>query len=177
MTRAAITRRYARFSRDRRHRYVLGRAWDVAQGDLLSGWEPPAGAGSVVFVMLNPSVASDKRDDPTLCRCIGFAQAWGFRRLEVVNLFSLVTPGPRVLRAAADPVGPKNDAWLKRTVRSADRVVCAWGCHGDFLDRARTVRTLLSRQGCRLMHLGLTREGHPKHPLYLPAATEPDPWI
>ncbi len=40
----------------------------------------------VAFVMLNPSTADAKDDDPTIRRCMGFAETWYYGRLEVVNL-------------------------------------------------------------------------------------------
>lgn len=173
-----IVRRYAKFSADRRYRYVLGREFaPQAQGDLLSGWATPAGHHTILFVMLNPSVASERIDDPTLRRCMGFAMAWGgFLRLEVVNLFSLVTSDPRELKRAADPVGPRTDACIRKCGRAADRIVTAWGAHGDLDGRATTVLGMLKHTGRPLFHLGLTQEGHPRHPLYLPADTVPQPW-
>jgi hypothetical protein len=174
----AIARRYARFSVDRRYRYVLGREFEApAQGDLLSGWEQPADRRVLLFVMLNPSVASERVDDPTLRRCMGFAHEWGgFQRLEVVNLFSLVATDPRELRRADDPIGPRTDALIRRSARDADRIVTAWGAHGGFGDRAGHVLALLRRAGRPLFHLGLTQDGHPRHPLYLPAGTPLQPW-
>lgn len=168
-------RRWARFSRDRTHRYVLGRSWEQTQGDLLSGWDAPS-QGTVVFVMLNPSRASHLIDDPTLRRCIAFAKQWGFGRVELVNMFSIVTPYPEQLLTTEAPNGPRNNGWLRRTVGKADRVVCAWGAHGEFQARAEEVLTLLRASGKPLMHLGLTREGHPRHPLYLPSTTKPEVW-
>ncbi|TMF61888.1 MAG: DUF1643 domain-containing protein, partial [Chloroflexi bacterium] len=67
--------RGATFSADRRYRYRLWRRWDGAR---------PV----VAFVMLNPSTADARRDDPTIRRCIGFAKSWGFGGVEVVNLFA-----------------------------------------------------------------------------------------
>lgn len=171
-----VTRRWARFSADRTYRYLLGREFAALQGDLLNGWDSLPGRDRVLFVMLNPSLASERRDDPTLRRCIGLAHRWGFRALELVNLFALVTPDPRQLRATPDPVGPRNDACIRQRARAADRIVLAWGNHGAFGARADAVLAMLLRCGRPLFHLGLTREGHPRHPLYLPGDVEPMPW-
>jgi hypothetical protein len=127
--------------------------------------ELPGGNGTLNFVMLNPSTADAVRDDPTIRRCIGFARAWGFAHLVVTNLFALRTPEPRRLALASDPVGPENDRHLVERARGADRVICAWGIHGRLAGRDAHVVTLLD--GVRLEHLGLTRAGQPRHPLYL----------
>jgi hypothetical protein len=172
-------RRWARFSPDRRHRYLLGREIGKAQGDLLAGWQSPAGAGPLLFVMLNPSMADGRRDDPTIRRCIAFAAAWGFTQLEVVNLFARVCTDPEALFDDPDPVGPRNDAWIKRCARRASLVVCAWGAAGGRrgIQRAAEVVALMHGAGVRLHHLGLTGTGAPRHPLYLRADARPAPWM
>lgn len=123
---------------------------------------------AVVWIMLNPSTADARVDDPTIRRCLGFATRWGFLRLEVVNLFAFCTPHPRALRACAawDRVGPDNDAHVRRitSLRGA-LVIAAWGTHGVLDGRGATVRSLLEDRGVELHHLGVTKDGHPKHPL------------
>lgn len=171
-----VVRRWARFSADRTYRYLLGREFAALQGDLLNGWDCLPGRERVLFVMLNPSIASERKDDPTLRRCMAMAHRWGFRSLELVNLFAFVTPDPRQLRAATNPIGPRNDACIRQRARAADRIVLAWGHHGTFNDRADAVLSLLQRTGRPLFHLGLTQDGHPRHPLYLPGDVEPQPW-
>ena len=102
----------ATFSRDRRYRYRLWRRWDRSRA-------------VVAFVMLNPSTADAMHDDPTIRRCVGFARAWGFGGVDVVNLFALRATDTRALRKAADPIGPANDRHLRRAVRSAGLIVLA----------------------------------------------------
>jgi hypothetical protein len=141
----------AAFSQDRRFRYALRRTWDPSRP-------------SVLFVGLNPSTADHRHDDPTIRRCIGFAKVMGFGELLVANLFAFRTPHPRELRRAADPVGPRNNHWLKRLAGDADLVIGAWGSHGSFLGRDDVVIPLLGEIHC----LGITARGQPRHPLYLP---------
>jgi hypothetical protein len=141
----------ATFSANGRYRYRLWRRWDRSR---------PV----VVFVMLNPSTADADKDDPTIRRCIGFARAWGYGGIEVVNLFAYRATLPRSLRAVDDPVGPENGRHIRRAVARADLVVLAWGAH------ARASRLLsLPRARC----LGLTRAGQPRHPLYLRREARP----
>jgi hypothetical protein len=137
------------------YRYRLWREWD----DTLP---------RVCFVMLNPSVADAGSNDPTVRRCIGFARAWGFGVLDVVNLFALRTPRPADLRTSAfDPIGPENNDYLTQAFRSAACVVAAWGVHGALHGRDRAVLPLLPSGAVCFGH---TRGGHPLHPLYLPSA-------
>jgi len=142
----------AAFSRDGRYRYRLWRRWDRSR---------PA----IAFCMLNPSTADARRDDPTIRRCIGFARDWGYGGIEVVNIFALRATDPRDLRSACDPVGPRNDAFM---LRAADRslVVIAWGVHGALRDRQAKALALFGPR-TRLLALGRTRSGAPRHPLYL----------
>ena len=66
----------------------------------------------LLFVGLNPSRADADRDDPTLRRLQGFAQAWGHHQLVVLNLFARISPAPVALRRCADPVGENTDRVL-----------------------------------------------------------------
>jgi hypothetical protein len=152
--------RGAVFSPCRTYRYLLTRTWDK-------------GSGIVNFIMLNPSTADAQVDDPTIRRCISFARAWGFNSLTVTNLFAFRATDPDELKTAPDPVGPRNDETIVEQAGLSERVVCAWGTHGSLKGRAWHVRQLLARQprllstGVPLWILGLTQEGHPRHPLYL----------
>ncbi len=118
--------------------------------------------------MLNPSTADAETDDPTIRRCIGFARKWGFQELQVGNLFAWRATDPRELKQALDPVGPENDRHLMTMSGCADVVIAAWGARGNYRNRAAEVLDLLEGT---VYHLGLTKQGHPKHPLYLRADT------
>ena len=137
-------------------------------------WAP--GAKTVLFVMLNPSTATEVQNDPTVERCERRARALGFGGFAVANIFAFRATDPRVMRAAADPVGPGNDAVILALARAADRVICAWGVHGAHRGRGAAVAALLRLQGVAPYHLGLTRAGAPKHPLYIGYAAGPVPW-
>jgi hypothetical protein len=136
------------------YRYLLRRTWD-------------AGGPLIVFVMLNPSTADGSRDDPTIRRCMGLARSWGFGRLEVVNLFGFRTPYPRTLTTVPAPVGPENDAHVFGAVARGEAVVAAWGNAGALLGWGPAMLPHLARAArIPLQCLGLTRAGHPRHPLY-----------
>ncbi|GGK18790.1 DUF1643 domain-containing protein [Salinarimonas ramus] len=123
--------------------------------------------GPVAFVMLNPSTADADRDDPTIRRVRILARGFGFGPIVVANLYALRASDPRALAAHPDPVGPQNAAHLAALAREGRDVVCAWGVHADPARAAATI-ALLGRAGARLWHLGLTKAGAPRHPLYVP---------
>jgi len=146
-----------------RYRYALTRIW-VPDGK------------RALFVMLNPSTATELQNDPTVERCERRARALGYGGFRVTNIFAWRDTDPKKMRAAADPVGPDNDAAILAGAHWADRIICAWGTHGAHLDRGARVETLLRATGLPLCHLGLTKAGHPKHPLYIAYAEQPGPW-
>jgi len=57
------------------------------------------------------------------------------------------------------------------------RFVAAWGTHGAHLGRGPAVEALLRGTGLPVHHLGLTKDGHPKHPLYIGYAQQPTLWF
>jgi hypothetical protein len=133
--------------------------------DLWRRWEP--GGPVLLWILLNPSSADADRDDPTMVRCIRFAARWDYGAMRVVNLFGLRATEPRDLYTAEDPVGLHNDAIIAEALQAADRLICAWGNHGQLYGRGLTVRDILRRNMCEPRILGLTRLGEPMHPLYV----------
>ena len=143
--------RSASFSRCGLYRYSLTRRWDT-------------GVGRCVFIGLNPSTADAQVDDPTIRRCMGFTQNWGFNELIMINLFAFRTPHPEFLKKALDPEGPNNRRAVRRSCQSATRVVAAWGAHGTFMGQAERLSTIWSQIPVHCF--GTTRSGQPLHPLY-----------
>lgn len=159
--------RTASFSRDGRYRYRLGRRWGEG--------------ASVTWVMLNPSTADARRDDPTIRRCIGFSRMWGFGALEIVNLFALrATEPPALLRAyldGEDLAGPMGLRVTRDVLAggAVGHVVAGWGnIHPRLAASAEAVRTLLPASSwC----LGVTGRGQPRHPLYVRGDVLPVPVV
>jgi hypothetical protein len=128
-----------------------------------------------LFIMLNPSTADATVDDPTIRRCYGFAVDGGCTSLTVVNLFALRATDPDELARAADPVGPDNDHHIREQIYQHQQigfVIAAWGAHPMAPQRARQIAPLL----VHVSALALTKDGWPRHPLYLPKKLEPQPW-
>ncbi|MDB6453960.1 DUF1643 domain-containing protein [Falsirhodobacter sp. 20TX0035] len=151
------------YSDDERYRFLLTRTWD------------PAGK-KALFIMLNPSTATEYQNDPTVERCERRARTLGFGAFRVCNIFAWRDTDPKKMRAAPEPVGAENDAAIVDSAFWADTIVCAWGTHGAFLKRGPRVEALLRATGRPLHHLGLSNGGHPKHPLYIGYAVQPVLW-
>lgn len=126
-----------------------------------------------VFVMLNPSTADANTNDPTIRACMEFARRWECGWLQVVNLFAWRATDPRELGKAVDPIGPLNPRHLDEAARNADILVCAWGADGG----ANGIHTgSWMREGFTPWHLGLNKDGSPRHPLYIKRSTPLTLW-
>lgn len=144
------------FSEDRKYRYTLTRTWFP-------------GKSYVCFCGLNPSDADENIDDHTVTRCIRFAGSWGYGGLIMVNAFAFQSKNPNLLYTVEDPVGPQNDFWLKKVSADAGITIMAWGTKGGYMNRDKEVIKLLTNPH----YLALTKEGYPRHPLYLRADLKP----
>lgn len=145
--------RSAVISPDGLYRYDLQRSW----GDV------PTRA--VAFIGLNPSKADSQVDDATARVMVGYAKRWGYDRLIVRNLFAYRATDPTELLQVSDPVGPEGDEWLARSWADARLVVACWGVGGLLAGRELAVRHMIEKQDIQLYALGLTKSGHPVHPL------------
>lgn len=145
------------------YRYMLTRVWDAA-------------GEKALFVMLNPSTATETQNDPTVERCERRARALGFGAFRVTNIFAYRATDPKVMRAIPDPVGPMNDEAIADAAIWADRIICAWGGHGLHLGRGVFVERALRATTKPLWHMGLTQSGQPKHPLYIGYSHQPEIW-
>ena len=102
-----------------------------------------------------------------------FSTQWGFSTVEIVNLFAVRGTDPGVIKTTKDPVGPENDAHIASRARAADVVICAWGTNGRYKGRDEHVYNILKRTNPMVFALGMSKSGHPKHPLYLPRDSKP----
>lgn len=154
------------FSPCEQYRYRLTRIWDPA-------------LPVTVFCMLNPSTADHEVLDPTVRRCVGFAQTWNTGGLVVVNAYAHRSTDPAGLWTVDDPVGPANDAHINEAAvdarTSGGVFVAAWGMHAN-ADRAFTILGLPAVAAVGARSLGVTKSGAPRHPLYVRADTAPQPW-
>lgn len=131
----------------------------------------PRGKGVTVFNMLNPSRADARRNDPTARRCIDFATAWGSELVVLVNMFAARSPDPDDLLEHDAPEGFYNRGYIEHAARLVRKMggqyVVAWGGHSIARLQAPSLMAFIRACGATPMHLGLTKEGQPRHPLYL----------
>ncbi len=146
------------FDKTQEYRYVLWRTWDQ-------------NAPRITFIMLNPSTANEFENDPTIRRCISFAKQWGFGSLGVVNLFAYRATNPIEIYTVDDPIGKENDLHILRELEKTELVILAWGTKGAYLNRDKNVLDMLS--SFDLFAIDISKEGHPKHPLYLKGDSTP----
>jgi hypothetical protein len=154
--RLKFTESSAAFSNCRDFRFRLTRRWSDGP--------------TIAFIGLNPSTADEFKLDPTITRITRRANALGFGRLVMLNLFAYRSTDPAALKqrfdAGLEIIGDQNNQTIRQEAEKAATVVCAWGVHGTLARRDRDVLRLLG--GIKLHCLGKSKDGHPKHPLYLP---------
>ena len=148
----------------KKFRYHLTRIWDPNKPKLM-------------VVGLNCSTADARKNDPTVRREIMFAIHMGFGSLYKANLFAYRTKDPKKMKRARDPIGQENDLWISHLAEKCDKIAVAWGAHGSYLERDRAVEKILRATGKPLWCFGMTKDGFPKHPLYLPADTKLVEWV
>ena len=144
-----LVNKNATFSDCRKYRYALSRTWNGKKKTIL-------------FIGLNPSTANEKIDDPTIRRCINYAQNWGYGSLLMVNLFAYRATMPSELKNVKNPIGNDNDLHIIELSKKADIAVAAWGNEGSLLNRDKEVKKLIPN----LMCLKINKSGQPAHPLY-----------
>lgn len=150
------------FSPNRKYRYLLLREWDQTRK-------------YVWWIGLNPSTADESVDDPTIHRCIDFTRRWDFGGMYMLNLFAYRATDPKDLFKADDPIGPDGNkifdhvlrAWKHNTIGKDDIFVACWGTHGTYRNRGHVIKQAFFGYKVDLRCLGLTKNGQPKHPLYI----------
>lgn len=151
-------------SKDQLYRYALVRSWDKRRPRM-------------TFIGLNPSIADDVVDTPTMRRCIAFAKREGMGGIHVVNLYAYRTSNPKELPAADEAVGPSNYFWLRAAFQhnGQGKVVAMWGTKGDY-DMIDYVRKLSEEYKVPIFSFGRTKSGAPRHPLYTPSDQALERW-
>lgn len=172
MKRDRHTYREAHLSSCSRYRWTLTRRW---------GSGPCMG-----FVMLNPSTADAEQDDPTIRRCIGFAEREGCGSLLVANLFAFRATDRADLRphVLLSPLGPEPSpdeigAW-RSVLQQCSPIVAAWGVPPLWLRqaidrRAAKFQAMALDERRKVSTLGVTKHGYPPHPVRLRRDAAPVP--
>jgi hypothetical protein len=143
--------RGAEFSIDKKERYSLNREWDKSKNKIL-------------YIMLNPSLADDKNDDPTIRRLINFTKKFNYGGFLVGNIFTKITPNPKEIDKSKG-MSDKNFEELIKLINKVDQIVYAWG---SSIEEPQLLKKLVLNPKC----FGKNLNGTPKHPLYLPSQTK-----
>ena len=158
------------FSKCGSYRWILKR-------ELLTGKK------TVIFIGVNPSKANALNSDRTIIRIINFCSKWNYKNIYVINLFGLISRSPSQLTKSIDPVGKNNDLiTLKALEFWRKNINCdLWlGCgdKGELYRRDLVVLKLIknlssfelkeNNHSRRVLSLGFSKKGNPRHPLYMP---------
>ena len=164
--------RSAEISECGRYRWWLRRSWQL-WNDM---GEHVTGKGVCCFVMLNPSTADALQDDPTIRRCIDFARRWQYDTLVVRNLFAYRATDPKeLLNPNVDVVGGNRAEIELTTALTANMVIAAWGAGAPFGRGERVLKLWRDTFPKKEIYcLGKTKNGHPRHPLYVAGSTRPE---
>ena len=144
-------------SEDNLYRYQLSRIWDESKPLIL-------------FIMLNPSTADADVDDSTIRRVIRFTTSWGYGGVYVANLYAFRSTDPKALKHTDDPVGKENVSYITHLIGMADKVVYAWGNNQK---EPIWLSELVQTPYC----IDLSKNGIPKHPLYLKSELIPKMYV
>jgi hypothetical protein len=150
------------------------RYWLSREGD--------ASMRRVAFVMLNPSTADADIDDATIRRCRTFARGAGF---VVVNLFAYRATKPADMFAVGLGVaqGRDNYNYLLHVAQGDYKIIVAWGAQHKVIepyvfDAVQILRWTSDDLTPNCLYcLGTTKDGHPRHPLYVKSDQPIDPWV
>lgn len=137
------------------YRYQLWRIWNES-------------LPKVLFIMHNPSKATDVEDDNTMTRCVNFAKSWGYGGIYIGNLSPFRETNPDNMKHIDyDVLMPKeNEKHVREMMELCELHVLAYG--------NPIVRLLKPDVYKNKWHyLKLTKQGNPYHPLYLKASLTP----
>ena len=143
--------REAEFSIDKKDRYSLKREWDKSKNQIL-------------YIMFNPSLADDKKDDPTIRRLINFTKKFNYGGFLVGNIFTQITSNPKEIDRSGG-ISDRNFKELSKLIHKVDKIVYAWG---NTIEEPQLLKELVLKPKC----FGINLNGTPKHPLYLPRSCD-----
>lgn len=130
----------------------------------------------IIWLMMNPSTADHRKNDPTILKIMRYAKKWGYGGVLVLNVYAYRTSKPENLpHRMTERVGHLNDWWIDTMFRYAKRkkipVVCAWGVKHK--ERGDLVRRVAAGLGLQLQCLEVALNGEPKHPRFLSESLRP----
>jgi len=144
----------ATFSLCGKYRYDLKRTWDHT-------------LRKAIVIMLNPSIADDSKDDPTIRKISTILKYNNYGGMIIYNLWPIISTDPSVLNSMTDAEKSfDNHPWLNSLEDQIHPIIFAWGVPGkkgnQYTDKVK------GRAFC----FGKNKDGSPKHPLYLKNETK-----
>lgn len=133
----------------------------------------------LLYLMMNPSAAGTEPyvTDSTVAKCARIAKRLGFDGIIVVNACAYRVTQSKELLKVTDPVGPRNHISILEMARRADKIIVAHGkLPGKLQVHADAAVKLLRDAGHDLYALDFTKDGIPRHPLYIKDGCDPVPF-
>lgn len=155
----------ASFNEERTHRQSLWRIWDESL--------------PLLYVIgMNPSVANEKKNDPTVERCQRRARLRGYGGLIMLNMQDVIETDSKKLdqMTNSERCTNSNALALISAVEAAEKnkgdILCAWGKPGQKYGAVAWLATQAARRRVTLFCLKKNADGSPQHPLYIPYAKD-----
>lgn len=155
---------FATFIGDRgQFRTHLVRRW----GDLIER----ASDKYALFIGMNPSTADWNSNDPTVAREVKYTrERLGLSRYVKMNVMDFRSTDPKALLSMRrdERCSPMNHSEILEYASKAEIVIAAWGTLPRVLrPHADAVEGMLWKAGIKLHCVGFTKDGSPRHPLYV----------
>lgn len=127
----------------------------------------------LVVIGMNPSIADEKSDDPTVVRVVERAKRTGHGGMIIANLCDVVETDSSKLEGMG-PMGRSSEAntqvledVLEYASNGKHTVLCAWGKPGHKFGDLTSFFDLAASLCLPLVCLGENADGSPVHPLYI----------
>jgi len=112
-------------------------------------------------VGLNPSITKDGKN-LTVSALSKIAKREGFDSLFITNLYSYISPDPKLLKEVENPVLEENDKWIQRMTITCKKILCIWGNNPEE-SRIIEVTPIIKHKA---YSIGFTKSGQPRHVLH-----------
>ena len=134
------------------------------------------GNKTLVIIGINPSTADEERTDRTITRVIKHTQQFGYDSFKMINIYPLrATNFNKLPKEFNEKLHKQNIIEIKKTIETASAVLCAWGTHINdrkyFKICYSDILKIISGTTLPTYCLGVTKHGHPLHPLLRGIAT------
>ncbi len=101
-----------------------------------------------------------KKNDPTIRKIISYSKSWGFGGVYVGNIYSNISPYPKDIRLIKFHREKKNIESIKKMKEKTELSVFAWGNNEKAPNWLKAIIKIP-------YYIELSKNGIPKHPLYL----------